>query len=86
MDDAELVRRCLENDKGTFDKLVKKYRDRVYGMTLHLSGDKDWAEDIAQETFLRAFQKLALFDPNRGSFSNRLMILTVRLCLNALKN
>jgi RNA polymerase sigma-70 factor (ECF subfamily) len=85
MDDAALVRRCLEGDKRAFDELVQRYRDRIYGMALHLLGDKDLAEDIAQEAFLRAFQRLTLFDPNKGSFSTWLTTLTTRLCLNALK-
>ena len=85
MDEVTLVRRCLEGDNWAFDELVRRYRDRVYGMALHLLGDRDLAEDLAQEAFLRAFQRLAMFDPNKGSFSTWLMTLTTRLCLNALK-
>lgn len=85
MDEALLVRKCLEGENQAFDELVRRYRDRVYGMALHLLGDRDLAEDLAQEAFLRAFQRLAMFDPNKGSFSNWLMTLTTRLCLNALK-
>jgi len=85
MDEFELVRRCLEGDNGAFDELVRRYRDRVYGMALHILGDRDLAEDLAQEAFLRAFQRLAMFDPRKGSFSAWLMTLTTRLCLNALK-
>lgn len=85
MEDSELVRRCLQGDNTAFDELVRRYRDRVYGIAIHLLHDRELAEDIAQEAFLRIFQKLALFDQNKGSFSNWVATLTVRLCLNALK-
>ncbi|GBC98756.1 ECF RNA polymerase sigma factor SigW [bacterium HR17] len=85
MDDAELVRRCLNGDNAAFDELVRRYRDRVYGLALHLLGDPDWAEDVAQDAFLRAFTRLALFDPQRGAFATWLMTITTRLCLNALE-
>ena len=85
MDEIVLIQKCLEGEGWAFDELVRRYRDRVYGMALHLLGDRDLAEDLAQEAFLRAFQRLAMFDPNKGSFSTWLMTLTTRLCLNALK-
>lgn len=85
MDDAELVRRCLDGDTKAFDLLVHRYRERVYGLALQMLGNADWAEDLAQEAFLRAFSRLTLFDPKRGSFSAWLMTMTIRLCLNALK-
>ncbi len=85
MDDAKLVRRCLRGETTAFDLLVHRYRDRVYGLAVQMLGDADWAEDLAQEVFLRAFSRLTLFDPQRGSFSAWLMTMTTRLCLNALK-
>ncbi len=85
MDDAELVRRCLNGDRAAFDELVRRHRDRVYSIAFHLLGDHDWAEDLAQDAFLRAFQRLALFDSRKGSFAVWLATLTTRLCLNALK-
>lgn len=85
MDEIELVRRCLDGDLEAFDILVQCYRERVYGLALHLLGNPDASEDLAQEAFLRAFTRLALFDPKRDSFAAWLLTLTTRLCLNALK-
>ncbi|MCS7254098.1 MAG: sigma-70 family RNA polymerase sigma factor [Armatimonadota bacterium] len=85
MEDNELIRRCLQGDKAAFDELVHRYRDRVYGIALYMLRDIELAEDIAQEAFLRVFQKLGLFDQRKGAFSKWVATLTVRLCLNALK-
>lgn len=85
MDDEELVRRCLDGDRGAFDELVGRYRDRVYSLAVHLIQDPEVAEDLAQEAFLRALTRLPLFDPNKASFATWLMTLTTRLCLNALR-
>lgn len=85
MEDNELIRRCLQGDNTAFDELVRRYRNRVYGIAMHLLRDRELAEDIAQEAFLRIFQKLGLFDQNKGDFSKWVATLTVRLCLNALK-
>lgn len=85
MDDNELIQKCIQGDIKAFDKLVYKYRDRIYGIAFHLLKDREMAEDVAQETFLRAFQNLKFFDQNMGTFSNWLTVLAVRLCFNAMK-
>jgi len=85
MDERELVQRCLQGDYQAFDELVARYRERTYSLAVHLLADREWAEDMVQEVFLRAFQRLALFDPNKGTFASWLMTMTTRLCLNALK-
>ena len=64
IDDAELVRRYLETDDlRCFDELVARYRERVMRLVLsvlgpELSGD---AEDVVQETFVRAHDRLSRF-------------------------
>ncbi len=85
MNDEELVRRCLAGDTTAFDELVRRYRNRVYSIALNLSRDRELAEDLTQEAFLRAFQRLTLFDTCKGSFSTWLITLTTRLCFNALR-
>lgn len=82
MSDVELVNRCLQGDTTAFDQLVERYRDRVFSLAFRILGEADWAADLMQEAFLRAYTRLALYDP-RQSFATWLLCLTARLCLNA---
>jgi RNA polymerase sigma-70 factor (ECF subfamily) len=56
--DAELVARALAGDTLAYGQLVDKYRPAVYGLAYHRMGDRDEAEDIAQEAFVRAYVSL----------------------------
>ena len=65
--DAELVQSVLEGETGSFRALVERYQDAVFGVALSRTGSFADAEDIAQETFLAAFESLhQLAEP--GSF------------------
>ena len=55
-----LVDRAKAGDDGAFEELVRRYRDRILALALHLSGNESEAEDITQEVFLKAYQKLSL--------------------------
>ncbi len=56
-----LVSRAREGDELAFAKLTKPLRERVYWRALKAIGDADEAEDIAQETLVRAFTRLETF-------------------------
>ncbi len=58
---AELVARARAGDADAFAELTRRYRPRIHALALHLTGDADDAEDIAQETFLRAYRRLPEF-------------------------
>ena len=61
-DDREQVRRACAGDRGAFEKLYSRHRNRVYGIVWRLSGgDSALAEDLLQEAFVRAWQKLDSF-------------------------
>ena len=67
--DALLVKRVLAGETEPFRVLVEKYQDAVFGVALSKTGRLADVEEIAQETFLAAFESLpALKDP--GSFGN----------------
>jgi RNA polymerase sigma-70 factor (ECF subfamily) len=57
--DAELMAVVREGDRGAFARLVDRHKDAVVSYTTRLTGDRDRAEDLAQETFLRLFRAAA---------------------------
>ena len=78
--DAGLVDRAARGDVQAFEELYRANSGRVYALCLRMSGDPSVAEDLVQETFIRAWQKLATF---RGSsaFSTWLHRVTVNVAL-----
>ena len=66
LDIAELVERARDGDARAFEALVNRYKDRIYSYVSRMLHDPIEAEDIAQETFVRAFQSLPHF---RGASS-----------------
>ena len=83
-DDASLVRRCLKDDPNAFRLLVEKYQAEVYGTALRIVRRPEDAEDLTQETFLRAFRALARYDPTRP-FGAWLHTIAARLCIDHLR-
>jgi RNA polymerase sigma factor (sigma-70 family) len=64
--DAELVRAARVGARQAFDHLVDRYQRQIYGLACVLLGDRSEAEDITQETFLRAWLNLDLLsDPGK---------------------
>jgi RNA polymerase sigma-70 factor (ECF subfamily) len=66
MTDAALVMAVREGERDAFAVLVDRYQDRVVAAAYHLVGDRDAAEDLAQDAFVEAFRQIrALRDPAR---------------------
>ena len=83
-DDAQLVRAVLSGDDAAFDILVEKYQKSVHALVWQKIGDFHYAEEITQDTFLRAYQKLSTLR-NPSQFSGWLFVIANRLCLNWLQ-
>ena len=62
-DEHALVRQAQQGDRQAFGVLIQRYWDRLYRWLYHLSHNRHAAEDLTQETFLKAFAKLASFRP-----------------------
>ena len=79
-DDVVLIQRILAGDETAFASLVRKYQKQVHTLAWRKIRDFHIAEDITQETFLQAYQKLeTLEDPTR--FPRWLYVIADRLCI-----
>jgi len=65
LDEPTLIRRAASGDAAAWESLVLAHQQAVFRLAYLLLGDADDAEDIAQETFLRAWKALQRFDPTR---------------------
>ncbi|HLO30776.1 MAG TPA: RNA polymerase sigma factor [Anaerolineales bacterium] len=65
MDESTLIRDAANGDTRAWEPLVLAHQEAVFRLSYLLLGDPDEAEDIAQETFLRAWNHLERFDPAR---------------------
>ncbi len=77
-----LVKRAQAGDRAAFDDLVRRYRARIYALTLHLTGSRSEADDITQDVFTRAYQQLGTF-AGRSEFFTWLYRIAVNRSLNA---
>lgn len=79
-DIRSLVRAARSGDAGAFRRLVELHMRAVYGLAFRLMGDPDDADDVAQETFLRAWRALDRYDETY-SFYTWLRTIATRLAL-----
>lgn len=84
MTEADLVARAQDGDVQAFESLYRSHVARVYGLCLRMVADPSRAEDLTQEAFVRAWEKLPSF---RGlsAFTTWLHRLTVNLVLGELR-
>jgi RNA polymerase sigma-70 factor (ECF subfamily) len=62
-DEAELVRRCKEGQEAAYAELVRRHRPRLFSLAYRLTGQRETAEDVVQETFIAAFRTMERFEP-----------------------
>ena len=79
MSDSELVKRVLTGDVHAFGLLIEKYKDAVYGAILSRIKNFADADDIAQETFLKAYRSLRQLK-NPSKFGNWLYSIALNTC------
>jgi len=80
-DDLSLVDACRAGQTEAFGVLVRKYQDRLYPTILRLVGSPEDAQDILQDAFIRAFEKLEQFH-GESSFYTWIYRIAVNLALS----
>ena len=80
-DEQGEIRRSLQGDHEAFESLVRRYQRMIYSLTYRMTGTAADAEDLTQETFIRAHQQLATFRSD-AKFSSWLYRIAVNHCLN----
>jgi RNA polymerase sigma-70 factor (ECF subfamily) len=67
--DRILVERVQNGDVTAFDTLVRKYRERLYGIVYNLTSNREDAADLTQEAFIKAFSSINRFKGNSAFFT-----------------
>ena len=84
MEDADLVRLCQNGDVAAFEELFHRHQGRVYSVTRRMMNNEEDAEDLVQEIFLKAYQKIDKFKYT-SAFSTWLYRLAVNQCIDQLR-
>lgn len=80
-DETELIQRARNGDSQAFGALVERYQRRVVGVAQAVVHNQDDAVELAQETFIRAYENLAKFE-SRSSFSTWLYRIAANLAID----
>jgi RNA polymerase sigma-70 factor (ECF subfamily) len=85
LDDNELVTAFLAGTSRAFDVLVERYQTRLLNFVYRTVGDRERAEDLVQEAFIRVHRHLARFDQSK-KFSTWIYTIASNLAKNELRN
>ena len=79
--EIELVRRAQDGDSKAFEQLLEMHDRSVWQTAYHMLGNLQDTQDMYQETFMRAFDKIGTFR-FQSSFKSWLLRITINLCIN----
>ena len=82
--DLEIVRQVQAGDVAAFDRLISKYRERVYGIVYNMTANREDAADLTQDAFIKAFQSIHRFG-GQSSFFTWLYRIAVNSTLSHLR-
>jgi RNA polymerase sigma factor (sigma-70 family) len=82
--EMDLVRRAQTGDLAAYDDLVRRYQERIYATVYHMTSNHEDANDLAQDSFIKAFQALKSFKGG-SSFYTWLYRIAVNKTINFLK-
>ena len=73
--DFEIIKACLDGDKNCFSEIVSRYKNLVYSIILRMTADRDEANDLAQDVFVKIYRNLDKYYPEY-KFSTWVMRIT----------
>jgi RNA polymerase sigma-70 factor, ECF subfamily len=83
--DAELVARLFWQDEAALAELYDRYSRALFGLALRVSGSRERAEEIVQDTFLKLWRDPKRFDPSRAALSTFLLTLVRNAGIDTLR-
>ena len=84
MNEEQLISMAQDGDLTAFNALVLRHQDAIFNHAYRMLGDFDAAEDVAQETFIRAYKKSEQF--RGGSYRSWLMRIASNLCYDQMRS
>ena len=82
--EQEIIGRVLGGDRSAFVDLVEKYQGPIFNLAYRMTGSREDADDLTQETFIRAYQNLRRYDRSKKFFT-WLYTIGINLIRNHLK-
>ena len=67
--DLEIVRKVQAGDVAAFDSLIRKYRERLFGVVYNLTSNREDTADLVQDAFIKAFQSINRFQGQSAFFT-----------------
>ncbi|HYW31940.1 MAG TPA: sigma-70 family RNA polymerase sigma factor, partial [Gemmatimonas sp.] len=84
LDDGEVVSAFLAGEERAFEELVDRYQGRLLNFVYRTIGDRDRAEDLVQEVFIRVYRHIGRFDRSK-KFSTWIYTIASNLAKNELR-
>ncbi len=80
--DAQLVEQCLRGESQAWEDLVQRHTRRVFNLSYRFTGNRQEAEDLSQEVFLRVYKTLGSYRATSGQFTTWLTSVTRNLLID----
>ena len=81
VDEVALIAQSQRGDLAAFDALVLRHQQEVFAVAMRMLGDRDEAQDVAQDAFVRAYRSIGAFR-GEAKLSTWLVSITMNLCRN----
>jgi RNA polymerase sigma factor (sigma-70 family) len=85
LSDEALLAGLAAGQTGAAAAFIRRYQARVYGLVITIVRDPGTAEDVAQETFVRAWRNAGTYDPRRGRVATWLLTIARNVAIDAMR-